>query len=197
SDFIPDRERIVTIEDTAELQLKKEHVVRMEAKPANIEGAGAYTIRDLVRNALRMRPDRLIVGECRGAEALDMLQAMNTGHDGSMTTVHANTAAEVVQRLELLVLMAAELPVTAIHRQIASALDLVVQISRLPGGKRAVTQISEIVRLDDQSGELVITDIFNRRNQEELLPTGYLPSFIDELVDRNLLDLRFLYGDTF
>src|SRR5439155_22174698 len=118
SDFIPDKERIVTIEDTAELQLTKEHVVRMETKAANIEGAGAYSIRDLVKNSLRMRPDRIVVGECRGAEALDMLQAMNTGHDGSMTTVHANTSEDVVLRLEVLVQMAAALPIHSLHRQI-------------------------------------------------------------------------------
>ena len=134
SSFIPFKERIVTIEDTTELRLHQEHVVTLETKPPNIEGAGEYTIRDLVKNALRMRPDRIIVGECRGPEALDMIQAMNTGHDGSMTTVHANSAREVIERLEVLVLMAADLPVSSIHRQIASALDLIVHISRLPGG---------------------------------------------------------------
>src|SRR5438105_12933542 len=122
SSFIPYKERIVTIEDTTELRLHQEHVVTLESKLANVEGAGAYTIRDLVRNALRMRPDRIIVGEVRGGEALDMLQAMNTGHDGSMTTVHANSSEEVIKRLELLVLMGAEIPVASIHRQIASAL---------------------------------------------------------------------------
>ena len=147
SSFIPYKERIVTIEDTTELRLHQEHVVTLETKPANVEGAGEYTIRDLVKNALRMRPDRIIVGECRGAEALDMIQAMNTGHDGSMTTVHANSAREVIERLEVLVLMAADLPVTSIHRQIASALDLIVHISRLAGRPRAVTQISEVVAL--------------------------------------------------
>ena len=148
SSFIPFKERIVTIEDTTELRLHQEHVVTLETKPPNVEGAGEYTIRDLVKNALRMRPDRVIVGECRGAEALDMIQAMNTGHDGSMTTVHANSAREVIERLEVLVLMAADLPVTSIHRQMASALDLIVHISRLPGGARVVTQISEVVRYD-------------------------------------------------
>ena len=136
--FIPHKQRIVTIEDTTELQLHQEHVVTLESKPANVEGTGAYTIRDLVKNALRMRPDRIIVGECRGPEALDMLQAMNTGHDGSLTTVHANSAEEVLQRLEVLVLMAVDLPVPAIHRQIESAIDVIVQISRMSGGKRAV-----------------------------------------------------------
>ena len=135
SSFIPFKERIVTIEDTTELRLHQEHVVTLETKPPNIEGTGEYTIRDLVKNSLRMRPDRVIVGECRGPEALDMIQAMNTGHDGSMTTVHANSAREVIERLEVLVLMAADLPVVSIHRQIASALDLIVHISRLPAGR--------------------------------------------------------------
>ncbi len=134
SSFIPFKERIVTIEDTSELRLHQEHVVTLETKPANIEGAGEYTIRDLVKNALRMRPDRVIVGECRSGEALDMIQAMNTGHDGSMTTVHANSAREVIERLEVLILMAADLPMTSIHRQISSAIDLIVHISRLPDG---------------------------------------------------------------
>ena len=138
SDFIPDKERIITVEDTAELQLKKEHVVRLEAKESNVKGAGAYAIRDLVKNAVRMRPDRIVVGECRGPGTLDMLQAMNTGHDGSLTTIHANSAEDVVLRLEVLVQMAAELPVDSIHRQISSAIDLVVQLNRAqrrpPGG---------------------------------------------------------------
>ncbi|MGE5192821.1 MAG: ATPase, T2SS/T4P/T4SS family, partial [Deltaproteobacteria bacterium] len=134
SSFIPHKDRIVTIEDTTELQLHQDHVVTLESKQANVEGAGAYTIRDLVKNALRMRPDRIIVGECRGPEAIDMLQAMNTGHDGSMTTVHANSSEEVIKRLEVLVLMAVDLPVVSIHRQIASAIDVIVQITRLPGG---------------------------------------------------------------
>ena len=136
SSFVPFKERIVTIEDTTELRLHQEHVVTLESKPANVEGAGDYTIRDLVKNALRMRPDRVIVGECRGGEALDMIQAMNTGHDGSMTTVHANSAGEVIERLEVLMLMAADLPMISIHRQIASALDMIVHINRLPAGPR-------------------------------------------------------------
>ena len=133
SSFIPVKERVVTIEDTTELQLHQDHVVTLESKPANVEGAGGYSIRDLVKNALRMRPDRIIVGECRGAEALDMLQAMNTGHDGSMTTVHANNTDDVIKRLEVLVLMAVDLPVISIHRQIASAIDVVVQRTRARG----------------------------------------------------------------
>ena len=145
-------------------------------------------------NALRMRPDRVLVGECRGPEALDMIQAMNTGHDGSMTTVHANSAREVIERLEVLVLMAADLPVSSIHRQVSSALDLIVHISRLPGGARVITQVSEVVRYDAEEDEIVVTDIFNYRDGVVLRPTGYLPSFIDSLMEKELLDLEFLYG---
>ncbi|GAB6165565.1 hypothetical protein JCM19992_15650 [Thermostilla marina] len=194
SSFIPFKERIVTIEDTVELRLHQEHVVTLESKPPNVEGAGAYTIRDLVRNALRMRPDRIIVGECRGPEALDMIQAMNTGHDGSLTTVHANNAREVIERLEVLILMAAELPIYSIHRQIASAIDLIVHISRLPGGRRVVTEIAEVTRVDPDTKDVVVVDIFNFRNGKQLMPTGYLPTFVDSLVDKELLDPRFLYG---
>ena len=194
SSFIPFKERIVTIEDTMELRLHQEHVVTLESKLPNVEGAGAYTIRDLVRNSLRMRPDRIIVGECRGPESLDMIQAMNTGHDGSMTTVHANSSREVIERLEILVLMAADLPIVSIHRQIASALDLIVHISRLPGGRRTVTQISEVTRVDPDTKQVVVLDIFNFRDGANLRPTGYLPSFVDSLIDNRLLDLKFLYG---
>jgi pilus assembly protein CpaF len=195
SSFISSKERIVTVEDTAELKMHQEHVVTLETRAANVEGTGAYTARDLVKNALRMRPDRLIVGECRGGEALDMLQAMNTGHDGSMTTVHANSANEVIERLELLVLMAVELPIKAIHRQIASALDLVVQLTRMQDGRRMVTQIAEVERMDEETGNLIVTDIFNARDGIMLRPTGHLPTFVDQLVDKNLLDLRFLYQE--
>ena len=194
SSFIPFKERIVTIEDTTELRLHQEHVVTLETKPPNVEGTGAYTVRDLVRNALRMRPDRILVGECRGPEALDMIQAMNTGHDGSMTTVHANSAREVIERLEVLVLMAADLPVTSIHRQIASAINLVVHISRMPGGGRVITQISEVLRYDPDEKQIVLNDIFNFRNGTSLRPTGYLPSFVDSLIHKQLLELEFLYG---
>jgi Flp pilus assembly CpaF family ATPase len=195
SGFIPHRDRIVTIEDTTELRLHQDHVVTLETKPPNVEGAGEYTIRDLVKNALRMRPDRIIVGECRGGEALDMLQAMNTGHDGSMTTIHANTTDDVLKRLEVLVLMAVDLPVSSIQRQIASAIDIVVQITRLPGGKRTVTQVSEVSGYDADRKDLIVTDIFNFRDGLHLRPTGYLPTFIDELMDKELLKLEFLYGD--
>jgi Flp pilus assembly CpaF family ATPase len=193
SSFIPHKQRIVTIEDTTELKLHQEHVVSLESKLPNVEGAGAYTIRDLLRNALRMRPDRIVVGECRGAEALDMLQAMNTGHDGSMTTVHANSAEEVLERLEVLVLMAADLPVVSIHRQIESAIDLIVHIARLPGGKRVVSQISEVYGMDPETNRVVIRDIFNLRDGQHLQPTGYLPTFVDGLIAKGLLNLDDLF----
>jgi pilus assembly protein CpaF len=195
SSFIPAKERIVTIEDTNELQLHQDHVVNLETKPPNVEGTGEYSIRDLVKNALRMRPDRVIVGECRSGEALDMLQAMNTGHDGSMTTIHANMAEEVIKRLEVLVLMAVELPVASIHRQISSAINIIVQITRMPGGRRVVTQISEVAGYDPERGQINILDIFNYRNGISLQPTGYLPSFINQLIDKQLLKLEFLYGE--
>jgi len=196
SSFIPYKERIVTIEDTSELRLHQEHVVTLEAKLPNAEGAGAYTIRDLVRNALRMRPDRIIVGECRGAEALDMIQAMNTGHAGSMTTVHANSSNEVIERLEVLMLMAAELPMISIHRQIASAIDVIVQITRFPTGQRRVTQISELTGVHPETKEVIVTDIFNDRHGVGLQPTGYLPTFIASLIEKRLLESKFLYGET-
>ena len=141
-----------------------------------------------------MRPDRVIVGECRGAEALDMLQAMNTGHDGSMTTIHANSTVDVLKRLEILVLMAVELPVVSIQRQIASAIDIIVQIDRKPGGKRVVTQISEIAGFDPDRNDLVVHDIFNYRNVKSLTPTGYMPTFAESLIEKELLKLEFLYG---
>jgi pilus assembly protein CpaF len=194
SSFIPHRDRIVTIEDTTELQLHQDHVVTLESKHANVEGTGEYTIRDLVKNALRMRPDRVIVGECRGSEALDMLQAMNTGHDGSMTTIHANSTVDVLKRLEVLVLMAVELPVVSIQRQIATAIDIIVQITRKPGGRRVVTQVSEVIGYDPDRNDLVVHDIFNFRDGSELQATGYLPTFAEDLIEKDLLNLEFLYG---
>ncbi len=194
SAFIPFRERIVTVEDTVELRLHQEHVVTLETRPPNAEGAGEYTIRDLVRNALRMRPDRIIVGECRGAEALDMIQAMNTGHDGSMTSIHANSPAEVIERLEVLVLMAADLPIVSIHRQIASAIDLIVHIHRRPTGQRVVSAISEVAGVDPETSDMIVLDIFNDRDGRSLQPTGILPSFVGELVEKGLLEVEFLYG---
>lgn len=159
SSFIDHDERVVTIEDAAELQLQQTHVVQLESRPPNIEGKGQVTIRDLVRNALRMRPDRIVIGECRGAEALDMLQAMNTGHDGSLTTLHANTPRDALSRLETMIMMAGfEIPVKAMRQQIASAVNLIVQVSRLSGGVRKVTSITEVVGME---GEVIILqDIF-------------------------------------
>jgi pilus assembly protein CpaF len=150
SGFIPDDERIVTVEDAAELQLRQVHVIRLEARPPNVEGKGAVEIRDLVRNSLRMRPDRIVVGECRGGEALDMLQAMNTGHEGSMSTIHANSPYDALARLETMVLMAGtDLPSRAIQKQIASAIDLIVQTERLRGGARRIVSIAEITGLEN------------------------------------------------
>lgn len=158
--LIPGHERIVTVEDAAELRFHQvENLARLEARPANIEGRGQITIRDLVRTSLRMRPDRVVVGEVRGGEALDMLQALNTGHDGSLTTAHANSARDLISRLETMVLMSGmELPVSAIRQQIASAVEVIVQLARLPGGKRRVIQVSEVVGMDQ--GEVALVDLF-------------------------------------
>jgi pilus assembly protein CpaF len=159
SGFIPEAERIVTIEDAAELQLQQDHVVRLETKLASVEGQGAVTVRELVRNSLRMRPDRIIVGECRGGEALDMLQAMNTGHDGSLTTIHANSPRDALSRLETLVLMAGmDLPLKIVRQQISSAIDVVVQMSRLRDGARKITAISEVAGMEGDV--VVLSDIF-------------------------------------
>ena len=159
SSFIPDQERIVTIEDAAELRLQQQHVVTLESRPANLEGRGAITIRDLVRNALRMRPDRIIVGEVRSGEALDMLQAMNTGHDGSLTTGHANSPRDILSRLETMVMMAGmDLPVRAIREQIASALDLIIQQSRIQDGSRKITYITEVQKMEGDT--IVLQDLF-------------------------------------
>jgi pilus assembly protein CpaF len=192
STFIPGDERIVTIEDAAELQLAQDHVVSLETRPANVEGQGAYTIRDLVKNALRMRPDRIIVGECRGAEALDMLQAMNTGHSGSMTSVHANSAQDVFSRLENMVLTAADLPLQAVRAQIAQAVDVIVFQQRLKNGKRMVTQVTEVLGLNPKTGEPETRDIMNadaHDPQPKLRATGSMPGFMGELVDQGLIDL--------
>ncbi len=195
SSFIDPVERIVTIEESAELQLPQEHVVRLETRPPNIEGKGAYTIHDLVRNALRMRPDRIIVGEVRGPEALDMLQAMNTGHDGSMTTIHANNPADTMLRMETMVLTAVEMPIRAIREQIVAAMDLVVQIARLPNGDRRVTYISEIVGIDLETHQIITEDIFvlrptKGRDESSLQHTGYVPEFAEELIEKGFLDLE-------
>ena len=189
SSFIPEDERIVTIEDAAELQLRQDHVVSLESRPPNIEGKGAIAIRDLVRNALRMRPDRIVVGEVRGGEALDMLQAMNTGHDGSLTTGHANTPRDMLARLETMVLMAGmELPVRAIREQISSAIDLIVQTTRLRDGSRKIVQVTEVQGME---GDIItMQDIFiyeqhgvdeNGKVLGRLVPTGIRPKFMDRL----------------
>ncbi len=170
SSFIPDSERLVTIEDSAELRLNQVHVIRMESRPANLDGRGQVSIRDMVRNALRMRPDRIIVGECRGAEALDMLQAMNTGHDGSITTLHANSPRDALSRLETMVLMAGmELPLKVIRQQVASAVDLIVHQSRLRNGPRKITAITEVAGMEGET--IVMTDIY-KYIQTGVSPTG-------------------------
>jgi pilus assembly protein CpaF len=170
SGFIPENERIITLEDAAELQLQQDHVMRMETKSPNADGLGAVTIRDLVRNSLRMRPDRIVVGEVRGGEALDMLQAMNTGHDGSLTTIHANTPRDAISRVETLVLMAGmDLPLKVVRQQISSAVDLIVQQTRLKDGQRKVTQVTEVAGMEGDI--IVLTDIF-KFNQTGVSPEG-------------------------
>lgn len=189
SSFIPDDERIVTIEDAAELQLRQDHVVKLETRPANIEGKGAITMRDLVKNSLRMRPDRIVVGEVRSGEALDMLQAMNTGHDGSLTTGHANSPRDMISRLETMVLMAGlDLPVRAIREQIASAVDLVLQQSRLQDGSRRITHLTEVQGMEGDVITLQDIFIFEQKGKDEnnkiigkFKPTGIRPKFMDKL----------------
>jgi pilus assembly protein CpaF len=192
SSFIPEGERIVTIEDAVELQLQQEHVVRLESRPPNIEGKGAISIRDLVRNSLRMRPDRIVVGECRGGESLDMLQAMNTGHDGSLSTVHANTPRDAIARLETLVLMAGmDLPLRAIREQIASAVDVVVQITRLRDGTRRVTHVTEVQGMEGETVTLQDAFLFDYSAGVDAhgkflgkpVPTGVRPRFTDKFDD--------------
>jgi Flp pilus assembly CpaF family ATPase len=194
SAYIPPHERIITIEDSAELQMFQEHVVRMETRQANVEGKGKYAIRDLVQNALRQRPDRIIVGEVRGAEALDMLQAMNTGHDGSLTTIHANSPEDAMKRLESLVLQAVDMPVRAIREQIVTALDVVIHLTRFADGRREVTAISEVAGMDNDEGTIIVEEIFTRpatggkgRIRGDLIHTGYIPLFAKELLQKGLL----------
>ena len=193
SSAIPNDERIITVEDAAELQLRQEHVITLETRPSNIEGKGQVSIRDLVRNCLRMRPDRIIVGECRGGEAVDMLQAMNTGHDGSLTTVHANSPRDAMSRVETLVLTAGvELPMRAIREQIASAFDLVVQVNRLVDGSRRITHVTEVLRME--SDMITMQDIFVAKPVEDhkeagagnrllgsLRCTGIKPQFLNKM----------------
>ena len=189
SNFIPDTERIITVEDAAELKLDQPNLISLEAKPANVEGKGQVSIRDLVKNTLRMRPDRIVVGECRGGEALDMLQAMNTGHDGSLTTAHANSPRDVLSRLEVMVLMAGmDLPITAIREQVSSAVDVIVQQTRFPCGSRKITKITEVVGIE--SGTIQLQDIFEFQQfgfgedgkvKGEFTPSGFIPSFYEDL----------------
>ncbi|OUR70956.1 hypothetical protein A9Q78_11460 [Methylophaga sp. 41_12_T18] len=194
SNYIPITERVVTVEDAAELKLVQPHVVSLEARPANMEGRGQVTIRDLVKNCLRMRPDRIVVGECRGGEALDMLQAMNTGHDGSLTTAHANTPRDMLRRMEVMVLMAGmDLPVSAIREQIGSAVHIVIQQSRFGDGTRKITNISEITGIE--SGTIQLNDIFRYQQngfdddgqvKGEFMATGMVPKFYEELRERGV-----------
>ena len=209
SAFIPHDERLVTIEDAAELQLQQDHVVRLETRPPNIEGKGAITTRDLVRNALRMRPERIIIGECRGGESLDMLQAMNTGHAGSMTTLHANTPRDAQARLETMIMMAGmELPIKAMRQQISSAVDVIIQANRLQGGPRKVTQITEVMNMEQDM--IIMQDIFrykqlgidqNGRCYGQFEATGVRPSFVNRLeasgikLPSNLFQERVLLRD--
>jgi pilus assembly protein CpaF len=209
SSFIPHDERVITIEDAAELQLQQDHVVRLETRPPNIEGKGAINCRDLVKNALRMRPERIIIGECRGAEALDMLQAMNTGHAGSMTTLHANTPRDAQARLETMIMMAGmELPIKAMRQQISSAVDLIIQANRLQGGPRKVTSLCEVLGMEGDV--IVMQEIFrfkqlgldqNGRAYGQFEATGVRPSFITRLeaagikLPTNLFQERVLMRD--
>lgn len=195
SGAVPALERIVTVEDAAELQLAQSHVVSLESRPANLEGLGQYTIRDLVKNALRMRPDRIIVGECRGGEAIDMLQAMNTGHEGSMTTTHANSPREAIARVETLCLMAGvDLPIQAVRQQIASSIHLVVQMARFYDGMRRITSVAEVAGIDDD-GTVELRTIFEfcletvgstGDTEGEFVRTGYLPSYLDQFIAHGL-----------
>jgi pilus assembly protein CpaF len=209
SAFIPHDERIVTIEDAAELQLQQDHIVRLETRPANIEGKGAVMTRDLVKNALRMRPERIIIGECRGAEALDMLQAMNTGHAGSMTTLHANTPRDAQARLETMIMMAGlDLPIKAMRQQICSAVDLIIQANRLQGGPRKITSITEVMGMEQDM--VIMQEVFrykqlgidqNGRTYGQFEATGVRPSFVSRLeaagikLPSNLFQERVLLRD--
>ena len=203
SSFIPEDERIVTIEDAAELQLVQDHVVRLESRPPNIEGKGEIKIRHLVKNALRMRPDRIVVGECRGGETLDMLQAMNTGHDGSLTTGHANSPVDMLSRLETMVMMSGEdLPSRAIREQIAAAVDIVVQQTRLTCGSRKVTYVSEVTGIEDD--KIILQDIFyfkqegfdaSGKTRGQFIATGWIPDFLQDLLNRGIdLDMSIFHN---
>jgi pilus assembly protein CpaF len=203
SSFIPERERIITIEDAAELKLVQRHVISLEARPSNIEGKGAITIRDLVRNALRMRPDRIVVGECRGSEAVDMLQAMNTGHDGSLTTIHANSPRDALARTETLVLTAGfDLPLKAIRDQIASAFDLIIQVNRLVDGRRRITHITEVGRMEGDVitlQDLFVASFVDEAGGEQVTSkmrhTGIRPGFGDKLEQHGVTLPKSFFGD--
>jgi pilus assembly protein CpaF len=193
SSFIPDDERIITIENAAELQLRQVHVVTLESRPPNIEGKGEVPIRDLVINSLRMRPDRIVIGECRGGETLDMLQAMNTGHDGSLTTLHANSPRDALARMETMSLMAGmDLPIRAIREQIAAAIDLIIQQERMRDGSRKIVQITEVQGMEGDV--IVMSDIFSFEQQGiedgrvigRLKPTGIRPKFVEKLEASNI-----------
>ena len=193
SSFIPERERVITIEDTIELQLHQEHVVRLEKRPPNVEGKGEITIRQLVINALRMRPDRIIMGECRGGEALDMLQAMNTGHDGSMTTIHSNGPRDTLRRIETMVLMAGmELPLKAIREQVANSIELIIHLERAKDGTRKIVKVSEVQGMEGET--IVMQDLFlfehtgveNGVVQGSLKATGLRPQFLQKLIANNI-----------
>lgn len=186
SSFIPDDERIITLEDAAELQLQQSHVITLESRPASIEGGGQVSIRDLVRNALRMRPDRIVVGEVRGDEALDMLQAMNTGHDGSLTTVHANSPRDAIARIETLCLMAGvDLPERAIREQLAAAIDVIVQVRRLPDGRRRVVGVSEVQGLEGTA--VLLQEIYRyEASTDTITPSGLRPRFVEDLQARGI-----------
>jgi len=199
---IPDSERIITIEDAAELSLNQRHVLRLEARPKNIEGEGEISIRDLVRNSLRMRPDRIVVGEVRGAEALDMLQAMNTGHDGSLSTLHANSPRDALARLETMVLMSGyDLPLRAVREQIASALDLLIQIERMSDGTRRVVAVTEVQRMESEV--ITLQDLYTFKVDAvaatnhivgSLKPTGLRPGFLEKFERRGIEPPRDLVG---
>jgi pilus assembly protein CpaF len=205
SSFIPETERIITIEDAVELQLQQRHVVRLESRPANIEGKGAVTIRDLVRNSLRMRPDRIVVGEVRGGESLDMLQAMNTGHDGSLSTVHANTPRDAIARLETLVLMAGmDVPLRAVREQVVSAVDVIVQITRMRDGTRRITHVTEVQGLEGDTVTLQDAFLFdysagtdlNGRFLGKALPTGVRPRFTERFAELGIPLSSRVFGAT-
>jgi pilus assembly protein CpaF len=204
SSFIPEDERIITVENAAELQLRQEHVVTLESRPPNVEGKGEITIRDLVINCLRMRPERIVVGECRGGEALEMLQAMNTGHDGSMTTLHANTPRDAIARIETMVLMAGmDLPVRAIREQIAAAVNLIVQQARLKDGSRKIINITEVQGME---GDVVVLQdifVFEQTGLDErgkivgqLRPTGIRPKFVELFEQFNIYLPPNIFGYT-